>query len=470
MSLRILGCILVVLLGIQAFPQQPRQRESSDFNYNGKTGEKTLRSLDQINLQDENIRGRNSYTDSYGNPVAYDSLDDVNAQRPSSNKNNPHQYVIPGYASGILDSQEIPSRSSVNDNEGRTTNDDKIHFVDPLNQNSFLTFNNAPSTSLTVPGFNTESQASPIEIPRPNIDLPETPISSNDDSLNSNLPNTPPSSVLEAPINQNSDNRPFVTGLVPPQITNSEGVEIPRPNLDVFETPIDGSNNLLNQGLLPPTSSQPNFNNNIFLNPKQDEPVIITDEQTVFAPKPSNGLLPPKDPVPNNFNFQPISSINNALPSTTTPSKFNTNFEGSILGGITTVAPLQIPVQVIHSQDDGKINKYTGTFGGAPGILVNNNQINRVIPTSSTQRVQPSTATSVVNTVIPTQETNNKFTGSFGGSIGLLNPNSASTTQTITDSTSTQINNVLFSSKKKPTLTFNGPQGVLKPFDNIQKN
>lgn len=29
MSLRILGCIIVVLLGVQAFPQLPRQRESS---------------------------------------------------------------------------------------------------------------------------------------------------------------------------------------------------------------------------------------------------------------------------------------------------------------------------------------------------------------------------------------------------------------------------------------------------------
>jgi len=69
-----------------------------DFNYNVKPSEKTVRSLDQIHLQDENIQGRSSYTDSYGNPVAYDSLDDVNAQKPSNNKNNPHQYVIPGYA------------------------------------------------------------------------------------------------------------------------------------------------------------------------------------------------------------------------------------------------------------------------------------------------------------------------------------------------------------------------------------
>lgn len=443
-----------------------------DFNYNnGKPGEKTLRSLDQINLQDGNIRGRSSYTDSYGNPVAYDSLDDVNAQRPSKNKNNPHQYVIPGYASGILDSQEIPSRSSVNDNEGRTSNDDKIHFVDPLSQNSFQTFNNEPSTSLTVPGFNSESQ-SPIEIPRPNIDLPETPISSNDDSLNSNLPNASPSIVLELPINQDSNKIPFTTtGLVPPPISNSNGVEIPRPNLDIHETPIDGSNNLLNQGLLPPTTSvQPNFNNNIFLNPKQDGPVIITDDQTVFAPKPSNGLLPPKDPVPNNFNFQSIPSINNALPSTTIPSKFNTNFEGTILGGITTTAaPLQIPVQIIHSQDDGKINKYTGTFGGSPGILVSNNQIDRVNPTLSIQRVQPTTST-VVNNVLPTQGSNNKFTGSFGGSIGLLSPNSSPTTQTILDGSSTQSSNALLSSKKKPTLTFGGPQGILKPFDNVQNN
>lgn len=473
MSLRILGCILAVLLAVQAFPQRSRQRESSDFNYNVKPGEKSLRSLDQINLQDENVRARNSYTDSYGNPVAYDSLDDVNAQKPSNNKNNPHQYVIPGYASGILDSREIPTRSSVDTVEGRTTDDDRIHFVDPLSQNTFQTFNNEPSTSLNGPGFNSASQ-SPIEIPRPNIDLPETPISSNDGSFNSNLPNAPPSTVLELPIHQGSSNRPFQTGLVPPppQILNTEGVEIPRPNLDIHETPIDGSNNLLNQGLLPPpTSSQPNFNTNIFLNPKQDGPVVITDEQTVFAPKPSNGLLPPKDPITNNFNFQSIPSIND-LPSSTTATKFNTNFEGTILGGITTAAPLQIPVQVIHSQDEVKVNKYTGSFGGSPGILTSNNQIDRVVPTLTTQRVQPSTST-IVNNVVPTQGTHNKFTGSFGGSIGLLSPNSVgipSTAQTIADVPSTQSSNVLLSSKKKPSITFGGPAGVLTPFDNLQRN
>jgi len=379
--------------------------------------------------------------------------------------------------SGILDSREIPTRGSVDTSEGRTADNDRIHFVDPLSQSSFQTFNNEPSTSLSGPGFNSDSQ-SPIEIPRPNIDLPETPISSNDDSLNSNLPNAPPSTVLEVPINQGSNNRPFTPGLVPPptQVLNSEGVEIPRPNLDIHETPIDGSNNLLNQGLLPPTSAQPNFNTNIFLNPKQDGPVVITDDQTVFAPKPSNGLLPPKDPIINNFNFQSIPSIN-ALPSSTTTSKFNTNFEGTILGGITTTAaPLQIPVQIIHSQDEVKINKYTGTFGGSPGILVSNNHIDRVVPTISTQRVQPSTST-IVNNVVPTQGSINKFTGSFGGSIGLLSPNSnsasvgiPSTAQTISDVPSTQSNNVLFSSKKKPSLTFGGPEGVLRPFDNLHRN
>lgn len=68
-----------------------------DFNFDGKIGgEKAHRSLDQVQYQDGGIRGRSTFTDSYGNPVAYDTLDDVDAQKPSNNKDNPFQYVIPG--------------------------------------------------------------------------------------------------------------------------------------------------------------------------------------------------------------------------------------------------------------------------------------------------------------------------------------------------------------------------------------
>lgn len=473
-----------------------------DFNYNGKPAEKALRSLDQISLQDGTVRGRSSYTDSYGNPVAYDSIDDVDSRKPSNNKNNPHQYVIPGYASGILQSHEIPARNSDGQDEGRRIQDDRIHFVDPLHQNSF---NNAPSTSLSAPGNENVNSRAPIEVPRPNIDANETPI--NDPSYNpTQLPssdpiiaNTQPSTILEVPVGQNFNSNPFLSGLVPPQIPSVDGVEIPRPNLEAHETPIDDSQNTLNQGLLPPTSSSaPNFNT--FTN-NQDGPVVITDEQTVFAPKPANGLLPPKDPLPSNFDFQAAPIPNNAFPSVTTSSKFSGNFEGTIGGGVTTAAPLHIPVQVIQDRNDGKIdkytgsfggapghtaplnipvqviqeekrkiNKYTGTFGGSPGILVSDNVADRVIPTQTTSKIQP-TVSNTVNNVLPTQSTHNKFSGSFGGSLGVLASNPTQAFQAVTSAPNIQGSNLsLTSNNKKVQLTFGGPAGVLRPFDNLQKN
>lgn len=403
--------------------------------------------------------------------MAYDSLDSVDAQQPSNNKDNPHQYVIPGYASGILQPHEIPSRGT---DEGRTIHDDKIHFVDPLSPNSFQTFDSVPSTSLTVPGIVPGNFQTPIEIPRPNIDLNETPLPletpTNDPletPVNSNLPKSPPSTVLELPVEPGFNTNPFLVGLVPPQIPSSGGVEIPRPNLNAHETPIDDSQNALNQGLLPPTTAQPNFNT--FTNPNQDGPIIITD--VLFAPKPSNGLLPPKDPIPENFDFQSNPTINNnlnSLPSLTS----STQFTGTIGGISTTPAPIHIPVQVIH--DTGKVNKYTGTFGGAPGVLVNTiNPSTGLVPPQPT-RVH---TTTVTNTVAPTVASSiNKFTGTFGGSLGVLSPggsatNVAPTAQAITGSATTQTSSVPITQLNKKTgLTFGGPAGVLRPFDNLQKN
>lgn len=139
--------------------------------------------------------------------------------------------------------------------------------------------------------------------------MPETPQAPIDDPLNhelhpphENSSQETPSISLQTPFDANpqfSLSKDLIPGA-------GQNIFIPRPNLDIAETPIDNSNSPLNQGLLPPNEFSKSFENNAPSlaggNPDKDGPIIITDVQ--FAPKPSNGLLPPKDPSQNDINFQ----------------------------------------------------------------------------------------------------------------------------------------------------------------------
>lgn len=474
--------------------------------------------------------------DSYGNPVEYDTLEAVDAGKPSLNKNDPNQFTIPGYASGILQPHEVPARSF---NSERKVDDDRIHFIDPLH-NSFQNNNDktfqTPSPSLTTPlgnvNENNLQSPTPINIPRPNIDLPETPQTPIDDPIDhvplhtpQNNPGGSPSFTLETPNgNQNTQQFPLTQDLIPPQIPNQgQSVFIPRPNLDVQETPIDNSNGPINQGLLPPPDSSSNFNFNSnnngqsFSNPKQDGPVIITE--VLFAPKPSNGLVPPKDPLPNDvlFNPQPtvetpnkfsgpfggspgvlggaidrvVNNVQNKLSGTTSVphfasvgttigNKFSGSFGGSsgVLGGrpVSNQIPVSIvqdpqrpaPTQNTFTQPPSpNNNKYQGNFGGSPGVLVSNNQGGLVTPFEAQSTVQ-------VPSVAPTVATD-RFSGSFGGAQGVLGASKVSTlSQAPTTQTITQLptlNDAYPSSTKESTVQkytgqFGGAPGVLLPYDN----
>lgn len=514
--------------------------------------------------------------DSYGNPVEYDTLEAIDANKPSKNKNDPNQFIIPGYASGILQHHELPTRSNFNGETPRKIDDDRIHFIDPLQnayQNSDKPYT-APSPSLSTPlGKPDESEIKqqsqqPIVIPKPNIDLPETPQTPIDDPLNhvltppqdSSQSNSPqdntqnispgaPSFSLQVP-NGNDKNEPQLSlsqGLIPPQIPSDSqsSVFIPRPNIDISETPIDNSNALLNQGLLPPSdgsadgSAVKNDNTNVqsFSNPNQDGPVIITEVH--YAPKPSNGLLPPKDPSPNDVALdnsappptvpspnkfsgsfggspgvlgQAVNTVVNKFASSTppqtanngpAPNKFTGSFGGSpgVLGGSGTVTSPknsnQIPVAIFHEQfstdsqfrqptptqnsftQSPKVanNKYQGNFGGSPGVLVSNNDYDRATSlqgqsTVAIPSVSPTSATSL-NTPVTIA---NKFSGSFGGASGVLGENKPSTfsqppTTTQTLSQLPNLNNDYPASDKessaqKYTGQFGGAPGILRPYDN----
>lgn len=365
-----------------------------DFNHGGKLGEsKSLRSLDQY--QDGQDRARSDLkTDSYGNPVTqrYDDFD-------NSGKN---KFVIPGYASGILGSHETPNGGGIPDGQ-RKLDDDRITFVDSY-QNTYKNTQNSlftPSIGLATPPFGSQpgiENNSPVDIPKPNIDAPETPVTPIDDPLNGplNPPQQTPSPGLVGPI-----------GFGPGVGNNDSPVVIPKPNIGIQETPITENDGPVSQGLLPPpvnsqsfdglnTKYQPNSINDIpnSGNSFQNVPVIITDVS--YAPKPANGLLPPKDAIPNDANGSNILS--------TVPDQNTNNFGpfGGTAGTNNVAVPSQNnsppPAPTSYNNNPTKTSdgKYTGNFGGSPGILGGSS----VVPTNNFNYKPPQ--------------------GQFGGGQGLL--------------------------------------------------
>lgn len=477
-----------------------------------------MRSLERVAYQDGVNRGRSSLKDSYGNPVQYDTLEAIDAKKPSKNLADPNKFIIPGYASGILQPHEVPTRSN---DEGEATrkldDDDRIHFVDPL-QNSFQNTNKpfqAPSPSLSAPLGSDTANANnqqPIKIPRPNIDSPQTPQAPIDDPLNHPLSpplndksggaaSLPPSFSLQVPTGPPQVS--VTQDLIPPQIpSHDNSVFIPRPNLDISETPIDNSNGpvTLNQGLLPPTDdSVKNFDNtantflnptantfpnpnavnafpspntfptpNTFSNPNQDGPIEITEVH--FAPKPSNGLVPPKDPSPNDINFQSPDAqptfASPTLPTPTNPNKFSFGASPGILQQ--AVNKFSGAAQDVISQGVEKVqNRFTGSFGGAPGVLGGK-------PATSSQNQIP---VAIVQSPIPSQAspasatTANRYQGNFGGAPGVLanNQYSGATQAQATEPIPSIAPPTLASPPNKFTGSFGGPPGGLggsKPLSN----
>lgn len=401
----------------------------------------------------------------------------------------------------------MPTRSNFNGEQPRKIDDDRIHFVDPL-QNTFQN-SDKPSTSLSTPigAVNSQQAQTPINIPRPNIDLPETPQAPIDDPLNHPLSppqndnsDGAPSFALQVP-HGNAQQFPVTHDLIPPQIpTDGQSVFIPRPNLDIAETPIDNSNGPLNQGLLPPPNqgSKPvSFDTGApgFANPNQDGPVIIPEGEVLFAPKPSNGLLPPKDPSPNEINFngpdQPTSStptgnkFGGALGQVVTAvqNKFTGSFGGSsgILSSRQPTTSNQIPVQVIQSSfpsskpstqnvftqtPKDSVQKYQGNFGGSPGVLISDNQYDRV----SLTQAQP---TAPIPSVVPATTLENKFNGGFGGAQGVLGNNLTPPNQPLATQTLAQLPSVASDTSKSNTIQkytgqFGGSPGLLQAYDNLK--
>lgn len=297
--------------------------------------------MEQVAYPDGQNRGRAILKDSYGNPVTYDALDDIDKGKPSRNKFDTSMYVIPGYASGILQPHEVPSRGTFLPETGRTVTsrsagDGRIHFIDPLTS----TLDNDKTSSIPLPGllpppaFGNDENSFPnsaIDIPKPNIENKNTPQTAINDPLNQPLfppavdtsggvANTPqviindplnqplfpptidtsggigqPSIDLQLPgviVNSPGDSRSFAPST---SASSSNGIDIPRPNLDANFNPIDNSSGPINVGLLPPDfkpvrSSTTDSNSRTRTDTtNQDGTVFYNTGDIVFAPKPSTG-------------------------------------------------------------------------------------------------------------------------------------------------------------------------------------
>lgn len=276
-----------------------------------------------------------------------------------------------------------------------------------------------------------------------NINLPSNPQASEGVSATFFQNDRP--SLSQRPTNDpvKTDNINFPLN---PQNSLSVGLEPPQlPNIDLPQT-------LSSNPFLPPAV-------NTFNHPKtstfnSNEPVIITDDQIAFAPRPSNGLQPPKDPQQDiNINFQAP-----AIPTVPTTKFTTANFNR---GSLPTTQQTQIPVVVVQ-EPKVNLNKYKGTFGGPPGILTSNSQFGNIAPTQASPQITPSTSTVSIN---------RRFSGNFGGAPGVLGSDSSLPTVSPTRNSFTTFNsggNVISSERSvnKYQGNFGGPSGVLQPFDN----
>jgi hypothetical protein len=428
-----------------------------DFEQGQLKDGKHSRSIDDsINFPEANGQNKQPLIDSYGNPIN-DPYADSSQEKvvPDSGKKS-GIFVIPGYASGILD-EPIQQKPVQRSQSGFPTD----QLIIPDNQKLDL------------------NQQTNVQIPQ--IDL------------------LPPSTDFSGPINSNEDNQNFnvQTQFVPPSENLPSSI------------PFDG-------------------------------PVVITDVGD-FAPKPADGLLPPRDDSElENVNTKaslplPQSTV------TTIPGKYSGGFGGSpgILGGtpvkkpvssniippttqtfvspiasnpiqpqapsidflppqeseerIDTIIPAEQPQKIpshtllaplpeipsfqppagpiAPAKDDGK---YKGSFGGAPGVLNQQTQTkfnNAPAPvTTAVPLPPPPPPPAPVATRIP-QNINNlngKYDGGFGGPGGVLNP-SGSAPVKIPSIVKTELvaptENRFDGTRTVPT-GFGGAPGILSPFDN----
>lgn len=372
-----------------------------------------------ITFPDDLERTKKELTDSYGNPIndPFTAGDSATEASTLTSKKS-GIFVIPGYASGLL-TDPVPQKPEQRSQSGFAPD----QLLPPADKPSVDNRNQRPSVIL--PSFD-------LVAPPPEGNFPAN------DQQNSFIPPPPP----------------------------------PTPNANFF--PANNQQNTFN-----PAPSPPSFSTNFIptgISP--DGPIIIT-EVGDFAPRPADGLLPPKDDSelepsvlpqrPNIFATSPTFPNSPETTVTVIPGKYSGGFGGSsgVLGATrkpissNSIAPppqvlptqqAQAPVRTSTSDD----TKYTGGFGGNQGVL-SPPSINFLpppvpqetfIPVAQPDEPQPIPSTSLLapilppdsvpadrsqipatSQLVPPQPTTNtgRYTGGFGGSQGVLGQNRPAT-------------------------------------------
>ncbi|XP_062562406.1 BRD4-interacting chromatin-remodeling complex-associated protein-like [Armigeres subalbatus] len=521
--------------------------------------------------------------DSYGNPVtpfadvgttgldAAGFVQDFNRDTLQGSNNNQYSHLdfkLPSYASGIIQPVQLPSLSpssfhSQNDQnqfarQPTTTNriptTTPFQFVPnakiPTIGDGQILFAQKPLNGLIPPIFPGEE----LPVYKVEVGTERSPIFARDPfgspTLDKGL--TLPHATPPVNFNQGSPQNPQVPLQVPLSLAPLPPQQTQTPQQHQFP-PSSQSHQVHQQPQFKPTQAPvQKFTGSFggapgFLGSQQNLGTAYTS-----TPKPAQSTAPQSYPTPPPTHVLP--SIQQTSTPTKPPNKFTGSFGGApgFLGNqqnlgtayTSTPKPAQPiipqtppPAQTTHfappvhqaAHPTQPPNKFTGSFGGAPGFLGNQQNLGTAYkPTTSNPSTpqrpvsfqpappqptfqqpqqfpqtqapsiirppspfQPSTQHQQQQPHRPGQFTGNKFSGSFGGAPGLLGNQQKPGTHVkpdgtilppsgpglagsnFTPSTTITTGNVIHrpsvaSSGSTFTGSFGGPPGVLRPFDNVK--
>lgn len=441
---------------------------------------KFSRSLDSSSFPEQ--PRQNTLRDSYGNPITDPSIDVSNEEviRKAEEKRKSGIFVIPGYADGILEGPLVPVKPQ------QRSQSDPLPSLNLPDDGSFLFSKDnlkpirLPSTDLLAPDF------APPELSK---DIPSTSNGFQDiTGFNANGP-------IEI-TDTNFAPRPS-DGLLPPKDDSEVNTELPisvvggftspRPALStnsIFDTskvttiPVKysggfgGSSGVLGGS----PSKQPELSNSIpQFNPTSSFGTIPDLRQDLLPPP------PPTFQTPENGQPIPPTVVKFTIPST---DLLAPEFDAS-----TSAIQPQLPIQPAKEPEKSignPQNKFTGSFGGAPGILGGPGILGekKEVPTITTTTVVPLIQPTPINSPrIPSIQTQTKFDRiplGFGGSAGILsadnkqvaargpndlNKNKSEIPQIQTELTAPRETSTQ-SIRRSDSIQFGGAPGILSPFDN----
>ncbi len=455
-------------------------------------------------------RTKKELTDSYGNPIkdpflATDSATDETSETTKKSG----IFVIPGYASGLL-TDPVPHKPEQRSQSGFAPDQ-----LVPTNDKVGVNRNQRPP--IVLPSFDLIAPL-PEELEAPpssNNQNTFNPTQSNNVQQNTFIPIPPPSNANLIPTGFSQEGPILISegqvgdfalkpadGLLPPkddselepavlsQRTNtvtpsSIAPIIPKSTVTTIPVPgkysggFGGSSGILggNRKTISSNSipSTPQIQPQVIQPQPAPRPISTSSDNKKFTlggfggspgvlTAPSINFLPPPEPEQS---FVPIIQPEEPLqiPSTSLLAPFPLPENLAPVDRLQAQVPQQT-LPIVPAKLPTDTGKYTGSFGGSQGVLGQNRP---AVNTNIIQTTRPpftTTPLTVQTTTAPTETRNNvgKYTGGFGGPAGVLESNFKPFPTLYTPLESKTVEN------SRPALSqvpggFGGAPGVLKPFD-----